>query len=399
MYGDGGGLYLKVTGTGSKSWIFRYTIAGKTRDAGLGAFPEVGLARARELAAADRASVEAGLDPVAKRRQDRLEAAKSARRIPTFQQCAESLIASQEAGWRNAKHRAQWRSTLKSYAYPKIGALPVTEIDTPNIVDVLEPIWTDKPETASRLRGRIEAVLNWAKARGYRSGENPAVWRGHLAALFPPKTKVRRVVHHASMPYDQVGEFAAQLKQDSSISARALEFLILTATRTNEVLGATWEEINWRGKVWTIPAERMKAGREHRVPLSSRALGILAEMSEVKRGPLVFPGRTGEVPMSNMTMAALLKRSTGSGVTVHGFRTTFRTWAAEQTGFAREIAEQALAHTLSDAVEAAYRRTDLLEKRRKLMEAWSNYCAATRKSEVVSFIEKSRRGIPSTIGN
>jgi integrase len=201
------------------------------------------------------------------------------------------------------------------------------------------------------------------------------------------------------MPYDQVGEFAAQLKQDSSISARALEFLILTATRTNEVLGATWEEINWRGKVWTIPAERMKAGREHRVPLSSRALGILAEMSEVKRGPLVFPGRTGEVPMSNMTMAALLKRSTGSGVTVHGFRTTFRTWAAEQTGFAREIAEQALAHTLSDAVEAAYRRTDLLEKRRKLMEAWSNYCAATRKSEVVSFIEKSRRGIPSTIGN
>jgi integrase len=385
MYGDGGGLYLKVTATGSKSWIFRYTVAGKTRDAGLGAYPEVGLARARELAAADRSLVEAGLDPVAKRRQDRLAADQSARRIPTFQEAAERVIANQEAGWRNAKHRAQWRSTLKTYAYPKIGMIPVNAVDTAAVVEILEPIWKVKPETASRLRGRIEAVLNWARARGYRTGENPATWRGHLATQFPTKSRLRPVRHHPSMPYSQVAAFVAELRQETSVAARALEFVILTAVRTNEALGAKWDEVDLENKIWTIPADRMKAKRTHRVPLSKRAIEVLREMLEIRHGPLVFPGRDGDVRLSDMAMAMILRRKKRDVASVHGFRTSLRVWAAEKTSFPREIAEEALAHKLKDSVEAAYRRTDLLEKRRMLMEAWASYCGTPAKTaQIVS---------------
>lgn len=377
FYPDGGNLYLKVTSTGSKSWIFRFTMSGRTRDAGLGAFPTINLATARKEAESCRVLVQSGVDPVEARREERSQ--KQTLPGSTFRECAEAFIQSHEAGWKNDKHRAQWRSTLTTYAYPKIGSQAADAVTTNLVLEVLEPIWSSKPETASRVRGRIESVLDWAKVKGFRSGENPARWRGHLDHLLPSKNKVRRVVHHTALPYKQLPKFIKKLREVESVGARCLEFLILTCARTSEATGADWSEIDFKTRLWIVPAARMKGGKEHRVPLSDRAIEILREMEPLaqrKAGArigLVFPGVKPGRPLSQMTLAMVLRRMKVNA-TVHGFRSSFRDWAAEETTFSREAAEMALAHAIPNAVEAAYRRGDLLEQRRKLAAAWRQYC-------------------------
>jgi integrase len=375
LYADGGNLYLRIASGGTKGWIFRYALAGKARDMGLGAFPTVPLAEAREKAERLRRLVAAGVDPIEARNKEREATLLETARAMTFEQCAKAFIASHEAGWKNDKHRAQWRSTLTTYCNPVFGALPVHAVDTGLVMKALGPIWAAKPETAARVRGRIEAVLNWAKVRGYRDGENPAQWRGHLDHLLPAKSKVRKVQHHAALPYRDVGALMQELREQTSMTARALEFLILTATRTSETLGARWDEINFEQRMWTIPAKRMKGEREHRVPLSARAIAALKEMAEIRQSDLIFPGAKQGCALSQMALAMLLRRRGRADITVHGFRSSFRDWAAECTSFPHEAAEMALAHAVGDKVEAAYRRGDLLEKCRKLMEAWAAYCA------------------------
>jgi integrase len=297
-----------------------------------------------------------------------------AERAITFEQCAKAYVASHEAGWKNDKHRAQWHSTLKTYVYPVIGQLPVKAVDTSHVMQILEPIWTSKPETASRVRGRIEVILSWAKVREYREGENPAQWRGHLDHLLPAKGKVRKVVHHAALPYLEVPAFMKVLRQLEGFSARALEFLILTATRTNETLSATWDEIDWDRNLWTIPGSRMKAGKDHRVPLSSPAIKLLSEMAELKINDFIFPGTKLGRPLSQMSLLMLMRRMGYGDITTHGFRSSFRDWVAECTTFPGEVAELALAHAVPNAVEAAYRRGDLLVKRQQLMRNWAGFC-------------------------
>jgi integrase len=317
-----------------------------------------------------------GIDPI-----DARDALKAEQRLAeatamTFRECAEQYIEAHVAGWKNPKHAKQWPSTLETYVYPVFGALPVQAIDVGLVMKVLQPIWQTKPETASRVRGRIESVLDWATARGYRKGENRARWPGHLDNLLPARGKVRKVKHHPALPYADMGDFFAALHKQDGVGARALEFLILTATRTGEVIGARWEEFDIGKRVWTVPADRMKASKEHRVPLSDRALAIIEGMKaeRINDHPFVFPGARPDKGLSNMAMLKLLGRMDRDDLTAHGFRSTFRDWAAECTSFATEVAEMALAHTVSDKVEAAYRRGDLVQKRRELMEAWATYC-------------------------
>lgn len=372
---DGGGLYIRVTRTGSKSWLFRYTFAQRKRDMGLGAFPSVSLAVARDAAHACRQKLASGIDPIAARHSDRRAAEVAAAGATSFKACADAYIAAHDASWSNAKHRAQWRSTLTRYVFPVIGPLPVNDIDTALVMKILDPLWTQKPETASRVRGRIETILNWAKVRGYRAGENPAQWRGHLDQLLPARSKVRRAEHHSALPYLRVPGFLSLLrKREPTVSTAALEFLILTAARTSEVLGARWSEINLDEAVWTVPAERMKARRPHRVPLTKKAIALLQAMAAVRRDEFVFPGSKLGRPLSQMTLLMLLRRMNFGHITVHGFRSSFRDWAAECSSHSREAAEMALAHALSSSVEAAYLRSDLLPQRRKLMDDWSSYC-------------------------
>jgi len=324
-----------------------------------------------------------GVDPIEARRahrdQKRLEAAKAM----TFEACAIAYTEAHNAGWRNAKHRDQWRNTLTSYACPVFGSLPVQSIDVGLVMKTLEPIWHTKPETASRLRGRIEAILDWATVRSYRTGENPARWRGHLDKLLPARSKVQKVKHHPALPYNEMADFIAALRNQEGIAARALEFLILTAARTGEVIGAPWDEVDLDGKLWAVAGTRMKAGREHRVPLSAAAMVVLEQMKEIRESDFVFSGGKKGKPLSNMAMLAVLKRMERGDLTAHGFRSTFRDWAAECTNFPREVVEMALAHTIESKVEAAYRRGDLFQKRRQLMEAWARFCVTTRsRSEV-----------------
>lgn len=373
-YGDGGGLWLQVAPGGSKQWLFRYQRAGRARQMGIGPVHAISLVEARQRAQDARRRLVNGIDPIeAKRDAKAAENAQQARAV-TFRQAAEAYIAAHKAGWKNEKHQAQWPATLEAYAYPLIGGKPVAAIDTGAVLCVLQPIWTEKPETAGRVRGRIESVLDWAKARDYRDGENPARWRGHLDKLLPPKSKVRKVRHHPAMPYSNVPAFTAKLRSMDSLSARALEFAILTAARTGETIGAMWDEIDLRENVWTVPAERMKASREHRVPLSARAVEILRGLPRIKGNAHVFPGAR-KAGLSQMALLMCLRGIDGvDGFTVHGFRSSFRDWAGEQTAFPREVAEDALAHALKDKSEAAYRRGDALEKRRKLMSAWGAFC-------------------------
>lgn len=377
-YADGGGLYLQIAPTGAKSWLFRYMLKGKAREMGLGPLSVLSLAEARDAADLHRKVLKAGTDPLAAR--DAAEAAKSLEegRSRTFWQCCESFLESPPDEWANAKHAKQWRSTLETYAKEKIGKMPVSAIDTGDVLAVLEPIWRTKTETASRLRGRIESVLDWAKVRGFRSGENPARWRGHLDKTLPKRTKVAMVQHHPALPFPEAGEFVKELRAQVGTAARALELIILTATRTSEALGARWDEIDTAAAVWSIPAERMKAKKPHRVPLSPATIALLERTkAESPTSSFVFPGRDPKKPLSNMACLKVLERMDRADLTVHGFRSTFRDWAGEQTNFPREIAEAALAHVIEGKTEGAYRRGDSLEKRRRLMEAWSRHCSTT----------------------
>jgi integrase len=376
MYPDGGGLYVRVTPQGTKQWILRYMLNRRPRWMGLGPVALYGLHEAREKAREARRLRHEGVDPIDARRAERARQRLEEAKAVTFKQCAETYVHAHRTGWRNDKHAAQWSATLSTYAYPTIGALPVQAIDTALVLKVLEPIWTTKPETAGRLRGRMENILDFAKARGYREGENPARWRGHLDKLLPALSKVRQVEHHAALPYTELPDFLTRLREQEGTSARALEVAILTAARTGEILGARWSEIDLAAKTWTIPAERMKARRQHRVPLSSRALAILTEMPAARESDesFVFPGGRPGKPLSNMAFLMLLRRMGRADLTAHGFRATFKTWASERTSFQNEIVETALAHTIGGKVEQAYRRTDLFERRRKLMDAWANFC-------------------------
>jgi integrase len=377
MYADGGGLYLRVTPEGARNWVLRYMLNRRPRWMGLGPLALYSLADARTKALDARRKRHEGIDPIEARRAERARQWLDAAKLVTFEQCAEAYIASHKAGWRNDKHKYQWPATLNAYAYPVIGRLPVQAVDTGLVLKVLEPIWAKKPETASRVRQRIESILDFAKVRGYREGENPARWRGHLDKLLPAPSKVRKVEHLAALPYAALPGFLTNLRKREAVSARALEFLILTAARTGEVIGARWNEIDLRDKVWTVPAARMKAHREHRVPLSVRALTILQDMQPVRHSDdpdaFVFPGPRPGKPLSNMAFLMLLRRMTLEDLTVHGFRATFKTWASERTSFQNEIVEAALAHVIGDKVEQAYRRGDMFEKRRRLMQQWATF--------------------------
>ena len=375
MHADGGGLYLQVTDNGA-SWIYRYMLGGRSREMGLGPLALYGLADARAKALDARRLRHEGIDPIDAKKAARLRLRLDAAKAMTFKQCAEAYIKTHRAGWHNGKHAAQWEATLATYAEPVVGSLPVQVIDTALVLKVIEPIWTTKPETASRVRGRIESILDWAKAREYRAGENPARWRGHLDKLLPARSKVRKVKHHAALPYSELLNFLIELRSQPGVAARALEFTIFTAARTNETIGATPHEINGSEKLWTVPAGRMKAKREHRVPLSARALAILAEAESTwaAEDKFIFPGAKAGKPLSNMAMTEVLRRRGRGDITVHGFRSTFRDWAAERTNFPSEMDEMALAHAVSDKVEAAYRRGDMFAKRRRLMDAWAEFC-------------------------
>ena len=392
-YADGNGLYLQVNTTGTKSWLFRFMLAGKSREMGLGALAEVSLSEARTVAAEARKLVKSGTDPLDQREADRKarEAATALERARamSFRECADRYIEAHQVGWKNEKHRTQWPNTLRDYVYPVVGDLPVAEIDLPLVLKVLEPIWTTKTETASRVRGRIEAILDWATVREFRKGENPARWRGQLSHLLAPPSKVAKVEHHAALPYAEIGTFMAALRTRDAIAARALEFAILTAARTGEVIGATWGEIDLDGAVWTVPGSRMKADKEHRVPLSEPVLAILRTMAERRNGEIVFPSARGN-PLSNMAMAMLLRRMNRDDLTAHGFRSSFRDWAAERTAYPSEVVEMALAHAIGNKVEAAYRRGDLFEKRRRLMDDWAGFCG-TRQAESGATVVPLRR--------
>lgn len=383
--GDGNGLYLLTRATGSKFWLFRYVRAGKMREMGLGAANgpnAVSLANARLKARPLWDAFKAGGDPLAQREAAEAEAAALAQQglvaRKTFEDVADAYIAAHEAGWRNAKHRQQWTATLTAYVYPHMGKLPVASVTTAEVTAALEPIWVAKPETAARVRGRIEAVLDYATAREWRTGENPARWRGHLAKLLPKHSKVARVKHHAAIPYAELPAFMAELAKRRGVAPDILRFIIVTAARTGEVLGATWREIDMEGAVWTIPGDRMKAGREHRVPLTGAALAVLNGMAlhvpagDDPRDLYVFPGRGGR-PVSGMAGEMLLRRMKRDDITVHGFRSAFRDWVAEQTAYPGDVAEAALAHAIKSSTEAAYRRGDLFEKRRLLMEEWAGF--------------------------
>jgi integrase len=377
MFADGAGLYIQVTGDGktrvAKSWIYRFTLRGRTREMGLGSLTVLGLAEARGKAAEFRRLVHDGVDPIDAKAETRTKAALDAAKSLTFTQCAKRFIESHRVSWTNPKHAAQWTASLKTYAEPVIGALPIQTIETAHLMKILEPIWSAKPETAKRVRGRIEAVLDWASALEYRVGNNPARLKGHLDKLLPARSRLRPVKHHAALPYDQLPAFMASLRAQEGISPRALEFLILTAARTGEVIGARPSEI--RDRVWTVPKERMKNGKEHRVPLCSGAIAVVEKIREQNHGDFLFPGGKRDKPLSNMAMLAVLKRMGLTDLTAHGFRSTFDDWATECTNAPREVIEMALAHTIEDKVDAAYRRGDLFVKRRWLMEEWAQFCA------------------------
>ena len=374
--GNPPGLYLCVKGQ-SRTWMLRYVSNGKRREMSLGRMAEVSLENAREAARNERAKVRAGIDPIdEKRGAKQADTVAKAKRI-TFDQCAEKYIAAHEAGWKNPKHLQQWKNTLATYASPIIGALPVESVDTHLVMQVLEPIWASKNETAARLRGRIESILDWATVRKNRQGDNPARWKGHLDVLLPAKGKVAPRGHHAALGYKELAGFMLALRQMEGIGARALEFAILTAARSGEVRGATWAEFDLEARIWIIPPERMKAKKEHRVSLSDDALQLLKALPKFEDCQIVFPGRSNK-PLSDMSLTAVLRRMDRGDLTAHGFRSTFRDWAAEQTAYPAEVVEMALAHAVGNKVEAAYRRGDLFEKRARLMADWAKYCGTVQ---------------------
>jgi integrase len=368
-YGDGGNLFLVVGKSGSKKWTFLYRRQGKLTEIGLGSLVDVSLAKARDKAVAARSLLDAGTDPLDAKRATE----KAAIAVPAFGAFALELVDTIEGGFRNSKHRAQWRATLQTYCKP-IWNTPIDRVDTAGVLTCLTPIWQSKPETAARVRGRIERVLDAAKARGLRAGENPALWRGHLSATLPRRKKLSRG-HHAALPYKEMSEFVTKLRAQSGVTALALEYLILTAARTGEVIGAKWSEINLTEALWTVPGARMKAGHEHRVPLSKRAMAIIGQLAAMKASDFLFPGQKRGTGLSNMAMLVLLQRRMGRrDVTAHGARSAFSDWAFEVSSFSSELREKALAHSIRNESEAAYRRGDALDKRRPLMDAWARWC-------------------------
>jgi integrase len=395
LYGDGAGLWLNVGPTGGKSWLFRFMLNGRAREMGLGPLHTIGLAEARERATAARRLRLDGTDPLDARQAEKARKAAEAAAAVTFQKAAEGYVKAHRAAWRNAKHAWQWTATLESHVFPVIGELSVASVETGHVTRILEPIWIRLPETAARVRGRIEAVLDYAKTHGWRSGENPARWKGHLQNVLPARDRVSRVEHHAALPWADIGGFMLDLRGQVGMAALALRFAILTAARTGEVIGAQWSEIEMQGAIWTIPAARMKTGKLHRVPLPDAALDVLREAAKLGRTTApdapVFAGGNGVRGLSNMAMLALLRRMKRGDLTVHGFRSSFRDWASEVTGYQREVVEQALAHLIPDKVEAAYRRGDLFEKRRRLMADWAAFCASTSPDEMGEVVALARR--------
>lgn len=390
VHADGGGLYLQVTEAGAKSWLYRYMLRGRERWMGLGSYPSISLSDARAAAAGAKRLARDGFDPIEHRRAER--AARATETSTTFETCTLGLLDAKKGEWRNAKHEAQWLSTLQTYAYPVMGQTLVRDIGTEDVLRVLKPIWTTKTETASRVRQRIEAILDWARVKGYRAGENPARLRGHLDKLLPKKSKIQPVQHQSAMKYAELPAFFATLRTSKTTAARALAFTILTAARTTEVRHAIWPEIDVDEKTWSVAPERTKANRAHRVPLTKEALRILEELKPLRRADdeLIFPGERPGKGLSENTMLKLLQDGYGyEDLTVHGFRSTFRDWAAETTGYPSDVAEAALAHVIKDKTQAAYQRGDLLERRREMMEAWANYClSATGDGKVVAMRRK-----------
>ncbi|MDW7745154.1 tyrosine-type recombinase/integrase [Halomonas sp.] len=381
------GLCLQVKPGGGRSWILRARVGGRRREFGLGSFPMVSLAAARAKGAELRDKLAQGIDPVAERKAALAALLAAQRKQITFDECAAEVVKVKQAESRNPKHAAQWQSTLETYASPKLGALAASEIELAHVVEVLRPIWETKTETATRVRQRIEAVLSWATTHGYREGPNPAEWRGNLDAVLPKPAKVKKAGHHAALPITEMGAFMDVLRKREALAARALEFAILTAARSGEVRGATWTEIDLGAKVWIIPAERMKAGRPHRVPLSDDALAVLRGLPAGGAGDLVFKPSRGR-QLSENALTNVLKRM-GIKATAHGFRSTFRDWVAEFTATPHDVAEMALAHTIKNSAEAAYRRGDLLDKRRRLMQQWAEFCRQVPKEgEKVTPIRK-----------
>jgi integrase len=395
MHADGGGLYLQVTAGKeenqlNRSWLFRFTLAGRERQMGLGSLNTVGLAEAREEAERCRKLLREGEDPIETREAERASKQVAAAKTVTFEWCATQYMKAHESGWRNAKHRQQWHNTLSTYVYPNIGKLPVDAIDTGPIMRILTPLWTEKNETASRVRGRIEKILDWARVNGHRTGENPARWQGHLNHLLAPRSKVHKVKNHPALPWEQMPDFMAELRHQEGLAAKCLEFTILTAARSGESRSIPWKgEI--AGDIWTVPARRMKRDREHRVPLTAPVLAIIDYMQSVRQNDYVFPGDKADDPLSDMALTEVIRRMNEARkkaglplwidpkqgdreVVPHGFRSTFRDWVDEATAFADWLAEAALAHAKGDKVEAAYKRGDALAKRRKLMENWAEYC-------------------------
>ncbi len=396
MHADGNNLYLRVLKSGGKSWIFRYRT---TKITGTPARREMHLGSA-ELFSLKEMRIEAlrllqmlhdGLDPIDERRRKKAIRNENQAKQFTFQECAEKYVKIHEEGWKNPKHRQQWKNTLDTYAYPKIGKLLVGDVETLHIKQVLNPIWKEKTETAKRLRGRIEKILDWARHEGYRKGENPARWKGHLEHSFISPSRLINVKHHSALPFNKMNDFLVKLRKQEGIAAKGLEFIILTATRTGETRLAVWDEIDFENKLWTIPAERMKMKKAHEVPLQDAAIDILREMKMVQVSNFIFPGAKKDRPMSDMTFTKLLRRMEYDEITVHGFRSSFRDWAAERTSYAREVVEMALAHEIENKVEAAYRRGSLLEKRRKLMNEWLKFCnqKLAKGNNVVSINEKA----------
>lgn len=392
-YADGNGLYLQISSKGTKSWLFRYQYNKKSYNMGLGSVAFVSLAAAREKAIQCQKILLEGKNPLIERQVKLQEQFIEASKQITFDECVIQYIEAHSIKWRNKKHKSQWENTLSTYASPIFGKLSVQSIDIELIMRALEPIWYSKTETATRVRGRIECILDWATVRGYRSGINPARWRGHLDKLLPSRPSIQKTHHHEALPISELSEFISKLRAESCVTRYALEFLILTACRTNEVLGAKWSEINIEEQVWVIPAERMKAKREHRVPLSTRALEILVQLKEEAKSDFVFPGYVAGKPLSNMAMLQLIKKQLGYKITTHGFRSTFRDWAAEYTIFPREVAESALAHTLKNKAEAAYLRGDFFLKRRKLMSTWAEFCLTKKSPAEIVDISRKKAGL------
>ncbi|PWW47732.1 tyrosine-type recombinase/integrase [Melaminivora alkalimesophila] len=374
-YADGGNLWLQVARGGSKSWVLRYTLAGKSREMGLGSASTFSLQDARDRAQAARKLLADGIDPIDAKREAQQQARMEASNRRTFTSCAAEYIKAHEAGWKSAKHAAQWTATLETYAHPIIGGMAVADVETAHVLRVLEPIWRTKAETASRLRGRIENILDWATVQKYRSGDNPARWRGHLDKLLPARSKVQKVQHHPALPWREMGAFMRELRGQQGTAARAVELIILSACRTSEAFNADWREIDLAQRTWTIPAARMKAGKEHVIPLSDAAVSVLqAQAAAHGMEGFIFPGTRPGKPLSNMAGLMLLKRMGRADLTVHGFRSSFRDWAGESTSHPREVIEHALAHGLKDKVEAAYARGTLFEKRNALMSDWARHC-------------------------